>query len=148
MVNMVLKSGTNAFHGTGWYFLQRPQMDARDFFNPKYFLGDPTPNPKPDSKRDQGGFSLGGPIRKNKTFFFVDFEKVRSLSAQSGVVTVPTMAERAGDFSGLTNIIYDLKQPLTSLSATGALDVKPPVANGGMIPVGEQDPIGMAVLNL
>ena len=36
------------------------------------------PNPKPDSKRDQGGFSLGGPIKKNKTFFFVDFEKVRS----------------------------------------------------------------------
>ncbi len=39
VVNMVLKGGTNAFHGTGWYFLQRPQMDARDFFNPKYLLG-------------------------------------------------------------------------------------------------------------
>src|SRR5580704_692532 len=81
VVNMVLKGGTNAFHGTGWYFLQRPQMDARDFFNPKYPLGDTTPNPKPASKRDQGGFSLGGPIVKNKTFFFVDFEKVRSSSA-------------------------------------------------------------------
>src|SRR5580658_1739673 len=80
VVNMVLKSGTNAFHGSGWYFLQRSQMDARDFFNPKYFLGDPTPNPKPDSKRDQGGFSLGGPIVKNRTFFFVDFEKIRNIS--------------------------------------------------------------------
>jgi|HubBroStandDraft_6_1064221.scaffolds.fasta_scaffold18533_2 hypothetical protein len=150
VVNMVLKSGTNAFHGTGWYFLQRPQMDARDFFNPKYFLGDPTPNSKPDSKRDQGGFSLGGPIRKNRTFFFVDFEKVRSLSAQSGVVTVPTMAERTGDFSGLTNIIYDPKQPLIPCTppTTPPTMCRPPVANGGVIPVGERDPIGMAVLNL
>src|SRR5271165_1644384 len=65
VVNIALKSGTNVFHGSGWYFLQRPQMDARDFFNPE-------PNPKPNSRRDQGGFSLGGPIRKNKTFFFAD----------------------------------------------------------------------------
>jgi hypothetical protein len=75
VVNMVMKSGTNAFHGTGWYFLQRPGIDARDFFNPKYLAGSTVFNPKPDSHRDQGGFSLGGPIRKNKTFFFVDFEK-------------------------------------------------------------------------
>jgi hypothetical protein len=150
VVNMVLKGGTNSFHGTGWYFLQRPQMDARDFFNPKYPLGDTTPNPKPDSKRDQGGFSLGGPIRKNKTFFFVDFEKVRNLSAQSGVVTVPTMAERQGDFSGLQNIIYDPKQPLIPCTpATNPPTMcRPPVQNGGIIPVGERDPIGMAVLNL
>ncbi|MGA8212128.1 MAG: TonB-dependent receptor [Candidatus Sulfotelmatobacter sp.] len=150
VVNMVLKSGTNAFHGTGWYFLQRPQMDARDFFNPKYFLGDPVPNPKPDSKRDQGGFSLGGPIKKNRTFFFADFEKVRSVSASSGVVTVPTLAERQGNFSGLTNIIYDPKQPLIPCPppATPGTMCRPPVANGGIIPVGERDPIGMAVLNL
>ena len=150
VVNMVLKGGTNAFHGTGWYFLQRSQMDARDFFNPKYPLGDTTPNPKPDSKRDQGGFSLGGPIVKNKTFFFVDFEKVRSLAASSGVVTVPTMAERQGDFSGLTNPIYDPKLPLIACPApaTPGSMCRPPVANGGVIPVGEQDPIGMAVLNL
>jgi hypothetical protein len=150
VVNMVLKGGTNAFHGTGWYFLQRPQMDARDFFNPKYVVGDPTPNAKPDTKRDQGGFSLGGPIRKNRTFFFVDFEKVRNLSASSGVATVPTAAERTGDFSGLTNIIYDPKQPLIPCTppTNPPTMCRPPVANGGIIPVGERDPIGMAVLNL
>jgi len=49
-------------------------------------LGNPLPNPKPDSRRDQGGFSLGGPIVKNRTFFFVDFEKVASSSSSSGVV--------------------------------------------------------------
>jgi hypothetical protein len=155
VVNMVLKSGTNAFHGTGWYFLQRPQMDARDFFNPKYFLGDTVPNPKPDSKRDQGGFSLGGPIRKNKTFFFVDFEKVRSLSASSGVVTVPTMAERQGDFSGLQNNIYDpnvncgtptnVIRPQVGLSCSGT---PIPGQTPNVIPASEINPIGIAVLNL
>ncbi|MFZ0543523.1 MAG: carboxypeptidase-like regulatory domain-containing protein [Candidatus Sulfotelmatobacter sp.] len=156
VVNMVLKGGTNAFHGTGWYFLQRPQMDARDFFNPKYFLGDSTPNPKPDSKRDQGGFSLGGPIVKNKTFFFVDFEKVRNLSAQSGVVTVPTMAERQGDFSGLSNNIYD---PNVNCTGDPTNIVRPQVGfdcnnnpipgeSPNVIPAGEIDPIGLAVLNL
>jgi len=141
VVNMVLKSGTNAFHGTGWYFLQRSQMDARDFFNPE-------PGPKPDSRRDQGGFSLGGPIKKNKTFFFVDFEKVRSSSAVSGLVTVPTMAERQGNFSGLENNIYDPKQPLVPCTPPVTGMCRPLVQGGGVIPVGEQDPIGMAVLNL
>jgi hypothetical protein len=142
VVNMVMKSGTDKFHGSGWYFLQRPQMDARDFFNPE-------PNPKPDSRRDQGGFSVGGPIVKNRTFFFVDFEKVKSSSAQSGVVTVPTVAERMGDFSGLTNIIYDPKLPMVTCGVPpNTYQCRQPVQGGGVIPGGEQDAIGMAVLNL
>ena len=152
VVNMVMKSGTNAFHGTGWYFLQRPGIDARDFFNPKYLM-DGTFEPKPDSHRDQGGFSLGGPIRKNKTFFFVDFEKVRSTSAQSGLVTVPTLGERTGDFSGLTNNIYDpnvncgtpdnVLRPQVGFNCSGQQTGTPNV-----IPTNEIDPIGLAVLNL
>ncbi|MGB6800934.1 MAG: carboxypeptidase-like regulatory domain-containing protein, partial [Candidatus Sulfotelmatobacter sp.] len=155
VVNMVLKGGTNAFHGTGWYFLQRSQVDARDFFNPKYFLGDSTPNPKPDAKRDQGGFSLGGPIVKNRTFFFVDFEKVRSLSAVSGLVTVPTVAERQGNFSGLANNIYDpnvncgtatsVLRPQVGYDCSG----NPiPGETPNVIPAAEINPIGIAVLNL
>jgi hypothetical protein len=133
VVNMVMKSGTNSFHGSGWYFLQRPQMDARDFFNPE-------PNPKPDVKRDQGGFSIGGPIIKNKTFFFTDFEKVRSIQANSGLATVPTMAERMGDFSATANNIYDPTQPgRPQVQSAGQLNV---------IPQNEIDPIGQAVINL
>ena len=150
VVNMVMKSGTDSFHGSGWYFLQRPGIDARDFFNPKYLPGSSVLNPKPDSKRDQGGFSLGGPIIKNRTFFFVDFEKVRSSSASSGVVTVPTLAERQGDFSGTLNPIYNPELPLVACPkpATPGTMCRPPVQNGGVIPVGERDPIGMGVLNL
>ena len=156
VVNMVMKSGTNSFHGSGWYFLQRPQMDARDFFNPKYFVGNPVPNPKPDSRRDQGGFSFGGPIRKNKTFFFVDFEKVRSISASSNVASVPTLAERNNaDFSATANAnyIYDPKvncgtalnvvRPLLGFDCNNQ-----PIGPANIIPQNEIDPIGQAVLNL
>jgi hypothetical protein len=140
VVNMVMKSGTDQFHGSGWYFLQRAQLNARDFFNP-------APNPKPDNKRDQGGFSLGGPIIKNRTFFFVDFEKVRSSSSTSGVVTVPTLAERQGDFSATANAIYDP----TALGCGNPCVNRPQVQSNGqlnVIPANELDPIGLAVLNL
>ncbi len=146
VVNMVMKSGTDKFHGSGWYFLQRAQLNARDFFNPANV------GPKPDSKRDQGGFSLGGPIKKGKTFFFVDFEKVRNSSASSGVVTVPTAAERLGDFSADT--IPGTTQPLNIYDPTtcgNPCTNRTQVQSGGVmnkIPTNEQDPIGMAVLNL
>ncbi len=156
VVNMVMKSGTNAFHGSGWYFLQRPQMDARDFFNPKFLEGSDVYNPKPDAKRDQGGFSLGGPIRKDKTFFFVDFEKVRAISSASFNATVPTLAERTGDFSAAANSIYDPFH-ITNLVACTTPGPNQPAckrkqfSSGGIdnvIPQNEIDPIGQAVLNL
>lgn len=151
VVNMVLKSGTNAFHGSGWYFLQRSQLDARDFFNLP-------PNPKPDSKRDQGGFSIGGPIRKNRTFFFADFEKVRSNQAFTNIATVPTMAERGlvdgtYNFSGTATNIYDP----TQVNCTGGACTRPQVGFNSLgqqigpvnvIPASEVDPIGLAILNL
>src|SRR5208283_2853538 len=147
VVNMVLKSGTNSFHGSGWYFLQRSQMNARDFFNP-------APNPKPDSKRDQGGFTIGGPIRKNRTFFFADFEKVRSNSAFSNLATVPTAAERMGDFSASSTNIYDPNQqncptPTSCIRQQVGLNSSgQQVGPLNVIPSNEIDPIGQAILNL
>src|ERR1041385_6377480 len=92
VVNMLFRQCGNKFHGSGWWYGQRTNFDARDFFNP-------APNPKPDHVRDQYGFSLGGPIKKNKTFFFVDFEKVRQRDPFNLEGTVPTVEERTGDFS-------------------------------------------------
>jgi hypothetical protein len=141
VVNMVLKSGTNAFHGSAWYFLQRSQLNARDFFNP-------APNPKPDGKRDQGGFSLGGPIQKNRTFFFVDFEKVRSDNGFNGVATVPTMAERTGDFSATATTIYD---PTPQACGNPCTFPRPVVQYNGqanVIPPSEISPIGKGIINL
>src|ERR1019366_7729117 len=93
VVNMALKSGTNAFHGSAWWFGQRGAFDANDFFSNAAGL------PKPDHSRNQYGFSLGGPVRKNKTFFFVDMERVLETAPINIVGTVPTPDERKGDFS-------------------------------------------------
>lgn len=141
VVNMALKSGTNNFHGSGWWFGQRAGTDARDFFNPA------SVGPKPDHKRDQYGFSLGGPLRHNKTFFFGDLEKVRDDEAINIVASVPTVAERTGDFRNTVNPIYDpiICQPKCS--------TRPQVGSqpGGtlnVIPQNEIDPIGQAVINL
>ena len=135
---MVLKSGTNAFHGSGWYFLQRSGTDARDFFNP-------APGLKPNHARDQSGFSLGGPIRKNRTFFFVDFEKVRDNEPINIVASVPTLAERNGDFSAATNPIFD------PIICSPNCSTRPQVQYNGalnVIPPNEIDPIGQAIINL
>src|SRR5579864_495714 len=90
IVNMVLKQGSNNFHGSGWWYGQRSTFDARDYFNS---------GEKPDHVRDQYGFAVGGPIIKNKTFFFVDFEKTRQNDPQNIEGIVPTDLERTGDFS-------------------------------------------------
>jgi hypothetical protein len=105
IVNMVLKQGGNAFHGSGWWYFQRSATDARDFFNS---------GPRPDHVRDQYGFSLGGPIQKNKTFFFVDFEKVRQQDPINLRGRVPTDLERTGDFSQSLANLRDPTNPDTA----------------------------------
>jgi hypothetical protein len=141
VVNMALKSGTNNFHGSGWWFGQRVGTDARDFFNPSS-LG-----PKPNHVRDQYGFSLGGPIKKSKTFFFGDIEKVRDNEADNIVASVPTLAERTGDFSGTTNPIYD---PISCLAVQDCSTRQRVQFNGvlDVIPPNEIDPVGQKIINL
>jgi len=144
VVNMALKSGTNAFHGSGWWFGQRAGTDARDFFNP-------APGGKPDHERDQYGFSLGGPIRKNRTFFFADLEKVRDNEAINIVATVPmngmfpgTSNERTGDFTAAANPIYD------PINCSPNCALRSQVQSGGVlnvIPPGEINQIGQAIMN-
>ena len=107
VVNLVLKEGGNQFHGSGWWFGQRSALDANDFFNNAAGI------PKPDHLRDQYGFSLGGPIRKEKTFFFVDFEKVRDNVAVNFSGNVPTADERLGNFSADSTSIFNPSQCLT-----------------------------------
>jgi hypothetical protein len=137
IVNMVLRQGGNAFHGSGWWYGQRANFDARDFFNN---------GEKPDHVRDQYGFSLGGPIKKNKTFFFVDFEKVRQQDPINLEGIVPTPDERNGDFSNsLANPggIYD-----PCAGNQGGSPCPHTKFPGNVIPTNEIDPIGQAILNL
>ena len=91
-VNVVLKSGSNALHGSIYEFHRNGALDAKNFFAPAN-------EPAPQYLRNQFGFSLGGPIRKDKTFFFTDYEGTRGREGITRVTNVPTLAERSGDFS-------------------------------------------------
>jgi hypothetical protein len=94
VINVVIKSGTNNFHGSAFEFLRNSYMDAKNFFD------DPN-SPIAPFKQNQFGGTLGGPIVRNKTFFFVDYQGTRVRESQTDISTIPTGAERTGDFSDL-----------------------------------------------
>jgi len=83
------KSGTNQFHGTLYDFLRNTALNAASYFSPI----------NPEYVRNQFGGSLGGPIRKDKTFFFFDYEGTRSVQGLTSLAQVPTALEREGNFT-------------------------------------------------
>ena len=89
--NIITRSGSNAFHGAAWDFLRNDAMDAKSFF-----AQDVEP-----LKRNQFGGTLGGPIKKDKTFFFLNYEGLRNRQGETSSATVPTEAERGGNFAQL-----------------------------------------------
>jgi hypothetical protein len=94
VVNATTKSGTNRFHGSAWEFVRNDKFDARGYFE------SPT-DPKAPYKQNQFGATIGGPIIKEKVFFFGDYEGTRISSAQTFFETVPSVAETKGDFSDI-----------------------------------------------
>jgi len=147
VINMVLKQGGNAFHGSGWWFGQRSALDANDFFNNADGI------PRPDHVRDQYGFSLGGPIRKQKTFFFTDLEFTREHDPVDINGTVPTAAERNGNFSQTLTadangnpILQTIYNPFQCVPQGGTC-VRPQF-QGNIIPQQYISPIGQALLKL
>lgn len=96
IVNMVTRSGTNEFHGSAYDFLRNSALDANNFFNNSAGV------PISPLKRNNFGATFGGPIRRNKTFFFVDYDGNRETTMSSGnVFGVPSTAERQGNFGEL-----------------------------------------------
>jgi len=91
-INVILNSGSNDFHGSAFEFHRNAALDARNFFAP-------ASEPKPKYIRNQFGGSLGGPINRNRTFFFADYEGTRSREGITRITNVPTALERAGNFS-------------------------------------------------
>ena len=91
-VNVILKSGSNDFHGSLFEFHRNAALDARNFFAP-------ASEPKPKYIRNQFGGAVGGPISRDRTFFFADYEGTRSREGITRVTNVPTALERAGNFS-------------------------------------------------
>ena len=105
-INVSIKSGTNAFHGAGWEYHTNSALKARNYFYCLYSCtGDP--NHAPKNLNNQFGAMTGGPIKKNKLFFFSDWERTTRRQAASALRTVPSVALRAGDFNGTGVILYD-----------------------------------------
>ncbi|HEY4360187.1 MAG TPA: TonB-dependent receptor [Bryobacteraceae bacterium] len=124
-VMVVGKSGGNQLHGTLFEFLRNEDLNARNRFA--------QPGPRPEYRRNQYGFAVGGPIVKNKTFFFVDWQGTRLLTGIPRISTVPTLAQRSGVFAASTPI-YD---PLTSPRSPFPSNT---------IPTSRLDPLGLAIL--
>jgi hypothetical protein len=115
VVNVITKSGTNALHGTLFEFLRNDKLDSRNFFDfnqVSILTGQEIPGTALGAfKRNQFGYAVGGPILKNRLFFFTDYQGTRQVrGVSSGNVTVPSLTERQGDFSDVSVTGYN---PLT-----------------------------------
>jgi hypothetical protein len=103
-IEVVTKSGTNAFHGDVFEFLRNTNLDARNYFSPT----------RGAFNQNQFGGTIGGPIRKSKVFFFADYQGTRlTQGIDTGEIPVPSLAERAGDFGGFSGQVGDLSNLLT-----------------------------------
>jgi len=93
VVNMITRSGTNKFHGSGYEFYRDARLNANNWF------ADRAGQPLPPGHRNNYGLTIGGPIIKNKTFFFFDYDRLRSSQQSTATFGVPTDLMRTGDFS-------------------------------------------------
>ncbi|MBI1356466.1 MAG: hypothetical protein GC160_19155 [Acidobacteria bacterium] len=129
MVNVNTKGGTNSFHGQAFEFLRNVQLDARNFY---------APGPE-NLKRNQFGFAVGGPIVKDKIWFYGGYEGLRERTAFAQGVFTPTQTMFGGDFGGLSQTIYD---PLTLNQQAGTRDPFP----NQVIPQTRINPIAKSLL--
>ena len=159
VLNASIKSGTNQFHGSLWEFLRNDKLDANDFFINQ------SGQAKGAFKQNQFGFTAGGPIKRNKTFFFGDYEgtRIRQGVPETGY-TVPTLAERNSsytDFSDLLSLqsgsltdatgksypLGTIFDPATTTSIGNGQYVRSPFS-GNQIPASRLDPNAVKLLNL
>jgi len=132
VTNIILKSGTNNLHGMVYEYNQVSRLKARETFSPN----------KPVTTYNNLGFTIGGPIRKNKTFFFGDYSRLWDRRGDSYVITVPTDAFRRGDFSSVSAPLYD---PATGDPITGAGKTR---FNNNVIPDARISPIAKKAMSL
>src|SRR5215467_2219387 len=134
VITMSTRSGTAQYHGSLFESLQNNVFNARNFFA----------TTRPPIRLNQYGASFGGPIRKEKTFFFVTWERTGQLTSDTATSTVPTALNRTGDFSDLRSsagkpvLIYD---PATTVGST-----RSPFP-GNQIPLARFDPVALSALN-
>lgn len=131
------KSGTNQWHGSLYEFLRNNRLDANTFFNNRLGAA------KPAFKRNEFGGTIGGPLRRDRTFLFADYQGIRLRQPRSIISTIPTLAQRAwissGNFAGLSASLFDP----TNVAAGQRM----PFA-GNLIPTSRLDPAALKVASL
>ena len=136
VLNVTIKSGTNQLHGTAYEFLRNSALDAKNYF-------DSPDNPIPPFKLNQFGGSVGGPILKNRTFFFFDYQGTRQRTGHTSFATLPPEAWRNGDFSGFQPIF----DPATTTIDANGNATRQPFANN-QIPQNRFNPVAQTMLGL
>ncbi|HLY62418.1 MAG TPA: carboxypeptidase-like regulatory domain-containing protein [Terriglobia bacterium] len=151
--NQISKGGTNRFHGSAYEYFSNDALNAAGYFanqapllkiNPLNPNGPEIPNPAhgvPYLRYDQYGGSIGGPIIKNKLFFFFDRDKIVNNNASTAFVTVPTAAMEQGNFAGM----YPIYDPLTTTGSGATLSRTQFGTN--MIPAGRIDPVAAKIMS-
>ncbi len=139
VVNLTTMSGTNRFHGTAFEFLRNEALNARNLFAPP-------DSSRPLFRRNQFGGVLGGPLKRDKTFFFADFQATRQLIGRVRVSTVPTLLERQGVFTeAVGKTVPKIYDPATTeKTPTGDFTRQPFPDN--IIPASRMDPVAARVL--
>jgi len=130
-INVQLKSGTNSFHGSAFEFIRNDAVDARNYFRV-------APLKKNVLKQNQFGATLGGPIFRDKTFFFASYEGLRSIAEVPALANVLTAAQRNGDFSAYSGTLknpytggtYANKQVPVNAVAQNIINTYMPLPNG------------------
>ncbi len=148
VINLSIKSGTDAFHGTLYEFLRNKLLNANDFFSNEAGIS------RPAFTQNQFGGNVGGPVIKDKLFFFTSYEGFRLRKGSTLATWVPTAAERQGNFSQVGSTanpgataalpIYD---PLTSANCVSGGPVCRTAFLGNMIPASRLDPTAQFMLN-
>lgn len=146
VINLAIRSGTNQFHGEVFEFIRNSVFDSRNYFD------DPT-LPVPPFRQNQFGGSLGGPILRNKLFFFTDYQGTRIAQSQTDISTVPPLSERTGDFSDLLTgqtdpaTGYDTGQIFDPLSYDPSTGTRQPFP-GNIIPKKSLDSAALNTINI
>jgi hypothetical protein len=131
VVNVITRSGSNELHGSVFEFLRNKDLNSRQFFDAS----------APPFQQNQFGFAIGGRIIKNKLFFFGDYQGLRVHEASTAILTEPTAAMRAGNFSAYPSIIYN---PTTYNATTNIRQPFP----GNIIPLAQLDPVAQNLLQI
>jgi carboxypeptidase family protein len=139
VVNLTTRSGTNHFHGTGFEFFRNQALNARNYFSP-------SSAPEPTFQRNQFGAVGGGPLKRDRTFFFADYQGQRQEIGRTVISNVPTMLQREGIFTEPIGTerptIFD---PATTVPTANGGFSRTPFA-GGVIPKDRMDPVALALL--